>query len=77
MNAHLFVDNAEKKNENILMTDTPYWTPVGDADNIWDTEEVSVNGCVLEVSVVFLIQHLFVVCPFKCCRILLKLKLVK
>lgn len=33
------------------MTDTPYYTPVGDADNMWNLDEVPVSGCVLEVSV--------------------------
>lgn len=33
------------------MTENPYYTPVGDADNIWNIDEVPVSGCVLEVCI--------------------------
>lgn len=31
------------------MTDTPYFTPVGDSNNTWNMDTPQLNGCVLEV----------------------------
>uniref|UniRef100_A0A1B6LFQ2 PEHE domain-containing protein n=1 Tax=Graphocephala atropunctata TaxID=36148 RepID=A0A1B6LFQ2_9HEMI len=42
-------DSFEKRDETILTTDSPYYTPVGDANNLWNPEEIPVSGCVLEV----------------------------
>ncbi|XP_075212077.1 male-specific lethal 1 isoform X2 [Lycorma delicatula] len=41
--------NTLKKDESILLTGFQYYTPVGDADDIFDIDEPKVNGCVLEV----------------------------
>ncbi|KAG8289251.1 hypothetical protein J6590_003603 [Homalodisca vitripennis] len=44
-------DPNEKRDDNILTTDSPYYTPVGDANNLWNPEEIPVSGCVLETPV--------------------------
>lgn len=44
------LDSVTKKDDQILMTESPYYTPVGDINMLWNTDETPVSGCVLEVN---------------------------
>lgn len=44
------LDSVTKKDDQILMTESPYYTPVGDINMLWNTDEAPVSGCVLEVN---------------------------
>lgn len=53
------LDSVTKKDDQILMTESPYYTPVGDINMLWNTDETPVSGCVLEVNLsVYLVSLL-------------------
>lgn len=52
------LDSVTKKDDQILMTESPYYTPVGDINMLWNTDETPVSGCVLEVNLSVYLQFL-------------------
>lgn len=45
------LDSVVKKDDQVLMTESPYYTPVGDINMLWNIDETPVSGCVLEVNI--------------------------